>query len=284
VLVELRSNNDYTNDHCIPYPSKVRGLGSLIILTIKIITIMRKKELDEIFDYLTEQCVNNIQKTGDTTFKPYQLVELVNKKSFEVYKEEVNPISYEIYSYYYDVREYFIVTFLLSKDCYGFEASEEIYNFNLKYDIEFIETFYEKLNLENSEDADMYNEFIIDVYVKKIKDEIYTIESNADSEEEVIEEIYKRIDLLDKEYIKKIVDDIGCDSYHILDDEWIIEEYEIEEKNTPEFKEARKAIKEYYKKLSPLIDLLAEVEGGEPNNYPSQLKEAFFEKYYNYIE
>ena len=167
---------------------------------------MRKKELDEIFDYLTEQCVTNIQKTGDTTFKPYQLVELVNKKSFEVYKEEVNPISYEIYSYYYDVREYFIVTFLLSKDCYGFEASEEIYNFNLKYDIEFIETFYEKLNLENSEDADMYNEFIIDVYVKKIKDEIYTIESNADSEEEVIEEIYKRIDLLDKEYIKKIVD------------------------------------------------------------------------------
>ena len=33
VLVELRSNNDYTNDHYIPYPSKVRGLGSLIILT-----------------------------------------------------------------------------------------------------------------------------------------------------------------------------------------------------------------------------------------------------------
>lgn len=90
--------------------------------------------------------------------------------------------------------------------------------------------------------------------------------------------------MLDKEYIKKIVDDIGCDSYHILDDEWIIEEYEIEEKNTPEFKEARKAIKEYYKKLSPLIDLLAEVEGGEPNNYPSQLKEAFFEKYYKYLE
>ena len=27
VLVELRSNNDYTNDHNTPYPSKVKGGG-----------------------------------------------------------------------------------------------------------------------------------------------------------------------------------------------------------------------------------------------------------------
>lgn len=59
VLVELQSNNDYTNDHNTPYPSKVRGLGSLIILTIKILTNMnttnQKNYKEKSYEEMTDE-------------------------------------------------------------------------------------------------------------------------------------------------------------------------------------------------------------------------------------
>jgi hypothetical protein len=266
VLVELRSNNDYTNDHYIPYPSKVRGLGSLIILTIKIITTMTKKELNEIIDFLTEECIYNIQKSGDTTFKPITFKETLNENSIEKYIEKTNPKSFAIFEYYCGVRSYFINQ-LLAKD--KKELTQEEYRNNFeKYNYEFMVKFGESLE---GEAADLY-------YADMYEDD----EEELDYDQQVAK-IYKEIDLLDEEYIKKIVDEIGCCSYSLMDSDSWLEEFDEEgERFTPKFKKARKLLIKYFDRRDKLMDKLVEVEGGDPNNYYIDLNHAFAQKYIEY--
>jgi hypothetical protein len=142
VLVELRSNNDYTNDHYIPYPSKVRGLGSLIILTIKIITTMTEKELEnngidlpkfempEYEEYVEEDNINDIED------------EDISDEQYDIFEEKMEDVFIDINNIFSNVND---IEHNINYDFPNkFELKEEIFSL-LKEIEEKTDTLLEKI-------------------------------------------------------------------------------------------------------------------------------------------
>lgn len=225
---------------------------------------MTKKELIEIIEFLTEQCVNKIvYDLNDIAFTPYMA-------KYEDWEGTLNPSSVEVYNYYERVRSYFINQ-LLAKD--KKELTEEEYQRVIdEYELKFVDKFGEALTDKFLDDDSEYSE-----------EEFFDDDFEELDYDEKIAELYKRIDLLDEEYIKKIVDEIGCCSYNIMEPDRWLEEYDEEgERFTPQFKQARELLVEYFDRRWILIDKLEEVDGGDPNNYYLDLNHAFAQKYIEY--
>lgn len=82
-------------------------------------------------------------------------------------------------------------------------------------------------------------------------------------------ELDKQIDILTEEYIKKIVDEIGCKDFLMLmatDDLNDLEDYDEEQQilikelyNSPQYKQAKQAFDEFVEKRKPLLLQLIEV-------------------------
>ena len=82
-------------------------------------------------------------------------------------------------------------------------------------------------------------------------------------------ELDKQIDILTEEYIKKIVDEIGCEDFVMLittEDLDDLEDYDEEQQitikesyNSSQFKQAKQAFEEYVEKRKPLLLQLIEV-------------------------
>ena len=225
---------------------------------------MTKNELYEIIDFLTEECINKIAfELYDVEFKPYACSK---EESWDTYCQKTDETSIKVYDYYRMIRCYFINQ-LLEKDNKKL-TSEEYQQLLEEYDYWFMKDF--KYSIDNVKDE--WSVSVIDM----------DIDEELDYDEQIAE-IYKRIDLLDEEYIKKIVDEIGCCSYNIMEpDRWLEEFDEEEERFTPQFRKARKLLKEYYNRRDKFIDKLEEVEGGDPNNYYIDLNHAFAQKYIEY--
>ena len=231
---------------------------------------MTKKELIEINDFLTEQCVNKIvYDLNDIAFTPYMA-------KYEDWEGTLNPASVEVYNYYERVRSYFINQ-LLAKD--KKELTEEEYQrVILEYELKFVEKFGEALT----------DKFLDD-----------------DSEEENIEvkELNEQIDILTEEYIKKIVDEIGCEDFVMLittEDLDDLEDYEEEQQilikesyNSPQFKQAKQAFEEYVEKRKPLLLQLNEIfyEDWEDYNVEEKYQlcmgeydNDFYSKFWDYVD
>lgn len=231
---------------------------------------MTKKELIEINDFLTEQCVNKIvYDLNDIAFTPYMA-------KYEDWEGTLNPSSVEVYNYYERVRSYFINQ-LLAKD--KKELTEEEYQrVILEYELKFVEKFGEALT----------DKFLDD-----------------DSEEENIEvkELNEQIDILTEEYIKKIVDEIGCEDFVMLittEDLDDLEDYEEEQQilikesyNSPQFKQAKQAFEEYVEKRKPLLLQLNEIfyEDWEDYNVEEKYQlcmgeydNDFYSKFWDYVD
>lgn len=217
---------------------------------------MTKKELNEIIEFLTEQCVNKIvYDLNDIAFTPYMA-------KYEDWEGTLNPASVEVYNYYERVRSYFINQ-LLAKD--KKELTEEEYQQLLdEYELKFVDKFGEALT----------DKFLDD-----------------DSEEENIEakELDKQIDILTEEYIKKIVDETGCKDFVMVmstedleDLEDYDEEWQIiikETYNSPQYKQAKQIFEEYVEKRKPLLLQLIEI-----HNEDSWEDYNVEEKYQMYID
>lgn len=82
-------------------------------------------------------------------------------------------------------------------------------------------------------------------------------------------ELDKQIDILTEEYIKKIVDEIGCEDFVMLittEDLDDLEDYDEEQQilikeayNSTQFKQAKQAFEEYVEKRKPLLLQLNEI-------------------------
>ena len=148
-----------------------------------------KKELIEIIDFLTEQCVNKIvYDLNDIAFTPYMA-------KYEDWEGTLNPASVEVYNYYERVRSYFINQ-LLAKD--KKELTEEEYQQLLdEYELKFVDKFGDALTdkfLDDDSEEDYYEE-------------------DTEVQDERVIELDKQIDILTEEYIKKIVDETGCKDF-----------------------------------------------------------------------
>lgn len=206
------------------------------LLTFKIIITMTKKELNEIIDFLTEECANKIAyDLDDIAFTPYMARE-------EDWEGTLNPASVEVYNYYERVRSYFINQ-LLAKD--KKELTEEEYQQILdEYELKFVEAFGRKLEIKFLFEGD-------------------NKEENLKTEKELKEQI----DILTEECIKKIVDEIGCADFVTImlsDEDYGYEEsleydYEKDPLNSPLYKQAKEVYEEYKDKRYPLIEQLVEV-------------------------
>lgn len=218
---------------------------------------MTKKELIEIIDFLTEQCVNKIAyDLNDIAFTPYMA-------KYEDWEGTLNPSSVEVYNYYERVRSYFINQ-LLAKD--NKELTEEEYQRVIdEYELKFVDKFGEALT----------DKFLDD-----------------DSEEEEnieVKELDKQIDILTEEYIKKIVDETGCKDFVMVmstedleDLEDYDEEWQIiikETYNSPQYKQAKQIFEEYVEKRKPLLLQLIEI-----HNEDSWEDYNVEEKYQMYID
>lgn len=218
-----------------------------------------KKELNEIIEFLTEQCVNKIvYDLNDIAFTPYMA-------KYEDWEGTLNPSSVEVYNYYERVRSYFINQ-LLTKD--KKELTEEEYQQLLdEYELKFVDKFGDALT----------DKFLDD----------------DDSEEENIEakELDQQIDILTEEYIKKIVDETGCKDFVMvlstedLDDlEDYDEEWQIiikETYNSPQYKQAKQIFEEYVEKRKPLLLQLIEIHN-EDEDYNVEEKYQMYMDEYNF--
>lgn len=221
---------------------------------------MTKKELNEIIEFLTEQCVNKIvYDLNDIAFTPYMA-------KYEDWEGTLNPASVEVYNYYERVRSYFINQ-LLAKD--KKELTEEEYQQLLdEYELKFVDKFGDALT----------DKFLDD-----------------DSEEENIEvkELDKQIDILTEEYIKKIVDETGCKDFVMVmstedleDLEDYDEEWQIiikETYNSPQFKQAKQIFEEYVEKRKPLLLQLIEIHNKDSwEDYNVEEKYQMYMDEYNF--
>lgn len=221
---------------------------------------MTKKELIEIIDFLTEQCVNKIvYDLNDIAFTPYMA-------KYEDWEGTLNPASVEVYNYYERVRSYFINQ-LLAKD--KKELTEEEYQQLLdEYELKFVDKFGEALT----------DKFL-----------------DGDSEEENIEakELDKQIDILTEEYIKKIVDETGCKDFVMVmstedleDLEDYDEEWQIiikETYNSPQYKQAKQIFEEYVEKRKPLLLQLIEIHNEDSwEDYNVEEKYQMYMDEYNF--
>lgn len=189
-----------------------------------------KKELIEIIDFLTEQCVNKIvYDLNDIAFTPYMA-------KYEDWEGTLNPASVEVYNYYERVISYFINQ-LLAKD--KKELTEEEYQqLLLEYELKFVDKFGEALTDKFLDGDSEYGE----------------------------EEIKEQIDILTEECIKKIVDEIGCTNFVSImttDEDYgydvVVDDFEIEALNSPLYKQAKEVYEEYIDIRCSLIAQLVEV-------------------------
>lgn len=82
-------------------------------------------------------------------------------------------------------------------------------------------------------------------------------------------ELDKQIDILTEEYIKKIVDEIGCKDFLMVmstEDLEDLEDYDEEQQilikelyNSPQYKQAKQAFEEFVEKRKPLLLQLIEI-------------------------
>ena len=116
-------------------------------------------------------------------------------------------------------------------------------------------------------------------------------------------ELDKQIDILTEEYIKKIVDEIGCEDFVMLittEDLDDLEDYDEEQQilikesyNSPQFKQAKQAFEEYVEKRKPLLLQLIEVlnedeeynvEEEEYKLYMDEYDNDFYSKFWDYVD
>ena len=116
-------------------------------------------------------------------------------------------------------------------------------------------------------------------------------------------ELDKQIDILTEEYIKKIVDEIGCEDFVMLittEDLDDLEDYDEEQQiiikesyNSPQFKQAKQAFEEYVEKRKPLLLQLIEVlnedeeynvEEEEYKLYMDEYNNDFYSKFWDYVD
>lgn len=115
------------------------------------------------------------------------------------------------------------------------------------------------------------------------------------------DELEKQIDILTEEYIKKIVDEIGCEDFVMLitaeelDD---LEDYDEEQQilikqsyNTHQYKQAKQIFEEYVEKRKPLLLQLIEVlnedynvEEEEYELYMHEYNNDFYSKFWDYVD
>lgn len=116
-------------------------------------------------------------------------------------------------------------------------------------------------------------------------------------------ELDKQIDILTEEYIKKIVDEIGCEDFVMLittEDLDDLEDYDEEQQiiikesyNSPQFKQAKQVFEEYVEKRKPLLLQLIEVlnedeeynvEEEEYKLYMDEYNNDFYSKFWDYVD
>ena len=116
-------------------------------------------------------------------------------------------------------------------------------------------------------------------------------------------ELNEQIDILTEEYIKKIVDEIGCEDFVMLittEDLDDLEDYDEEQQilikesyNSPQFKQAKQAFEEYVEKRKPLLLQLIEVlnedeeynvEEEEYKLYMDEYNNDFYSKFWDYVD
>lgn len=116
-------------------------------------------------------------------------------------------------------------------------------------------------------------------------------------------ELDKQIDILTEEYIKKIVDEIGCENFVMLittEDLDDLEDYDEEQQilikesyNSPQFKQAKQAFEEYVEKRKPLLLQLNEIfyEDWEDYNVEEKYQlcmdeydNDFYSKFWDYVD
>lgn len=226
-----------------------------------------KKELIEIIDFLTEQCVNKIvYDLNDIAFTPYMA-------KYEDWEGTLNPASVEVYNYYERVRSYFINQ-LLAKD--KKELTEEEYQQLLdEYELKFVDKFGDALTdkfLDDDSEEDYYEE-------------------DTEVQDERVIELDKQIDILTEEYIKKIVDETGCKDFVMVmstedleDLEDYDEEWQIiikETYNSPQYKQAKQIFEEYVEKRKPLLLQLIEIHY-EDEDYNVEEKYQMYMDEYNF--
>lgn len=226
-----------------------------------------KKELNEIIEFLTEQCVNKIvYDLNDIAFTPYMA-------KYEDWEGTLNPASVEVYNYYERVRSYFINQ-LLAKD--KKELTEEEYQQLLdEYELKFVDKFGDALTdkfLDDDSEEDYYEE-------------------DTEVQDERVIELDKQIDILTEEYIKKIVDETGCKDFVMVmstedleDLEDYDEEWQIiikETYNSPQYKQAKQIFEEYVEKRKPLLLQLIEIHY-EDEDYNVEEKYQMYMDEYNF--
>lgn len=116
-------------------------------------------------------------------------------------------------------------------------------------------------------------------------------------------ELDQQIDILTEEYIKKIVDEIGCEDFVMLittEDLDDLEDYDEEQQilikeayNSNQFKQAKQAFEEYVEKRKPLLLQLIEVlnedeeynvEEEEYKLYMDEYNNDFYSKFWDYVD
>lgn len=116
-------------------------------------------------------------------------------------------------------------------------------------------------------------------------------------------ELNEQIDILTEEYIKKIVDEIGCEDFVMLittEDLDDLEDYDEEQQilikesyNSPQFKQAKQVFEEYVEKRKPLLLQLIEVlnedeeynvEEEEYKLYMDEYNNDFYSKFWDYVD
>lgn len=116
-------------------------------------------------------------------------------------------------------------------------------------------------------------------------------------------ELNEQIDILTEEYIKKIVDEIGCEDFVMLittEDLDDLEDYDEEQQilikeayNSTQFKQAKQVFEEYVEKRKPLLLQLIEVlnedeeynvEEEEYKLYMDEYNNDFYSKFWDYVD
>lgn len=114
-------------------------------------------------------------------------------------------------------------------------------------------------------------------------------------------ELNEQIDILTEEYIKKIVDEIGCEDFVMLitaEDLDDLEDYDEEQQilikesyKSSEYKQAKQVFEEYVEKRKPLLLQLIEVlnedynvEEEEYNLYMHEYNNDFYSKFWDYVD
>lgn len=230
----------------------------------------KKEALEEKIKSLTMEYAKKIFEKGDSGFDWEDMTGLpIEKELFEEYVNKRKPLLEELY------------------ECENPDLCFEDFEFfeNRKF-----ENIYERIILEFDKITTPYffsdeNNIEPNEEIEKYMREYLKIEDDSEEKNIKAKELEQQIDILTEEYIKKIVDEVGCTNFvDIMQtdedygwDDYGFEDFEIEALNSPQYKQAKEVYNEYIDKRCQLILQLVEVRNDNGYDCDDDQLEAEYE-------